>query len=227
MSTVLLLIFLGVTAFGLFFYSDRLSKKEIENTQDMHFQPLIDELKSIDSLKFKTVSSEIIYSKTISAFLKATGYFLLATLAGLTLDILTGKSYDTGDLLFDVGFYFVGYCIVFVLPLLSFLWSYTYFKYGASDQIKNAHIIFDYIKPITTKILSKYPIVFVLSYLAGRLLIGSGLMGALSGTIIYAFSVSIYFSLEAKRLGFAPLLNLISEKTKLFQGSLHGKQPQE
>src|SRR3990167_11245191 len=82
MGTIFVLILLSAIAFGLFRYSDRLSKKEIANTQDTYFQPLIDELKTIDNLKFKTVSSEIIYSKTISAFLKVTGYLLSFAIAG-------------------------------------------------------------------------------------------------------------------------------------------------
>src|SRR3990167_2778385 len=227
MGTIFVLILLSAIAFCLFRYSDRLSKKEIANTQDTYFQPLIDELKTIDNLKFKTVSSEIIYSKTISAFLKVTGYLLSFAIAGLLLDVITKRNfslYDSGDLLFYFGFYFVVSCIVFVLPLLSVIWNYTYFKYGVSDQIKNAAIIFEYLKPIPKKILNKYPVIFVLSYLAGRLWLDSGFIGVLAGTDLYGLGISIYFSLELKRLGLAPVLNLISEKTKLFQGTSYDRK---
>lgn len=221
MHTLLLLGFLIITAWGLFYYANRLDKKEFNKIQDDHFKLLLDELKNIGALKFKVVSSEIIYSKTISVFLKVISYLLTFATLGLTLDFLTIKNftmYDYGDFGFYLGFYLIASSVVFVLPLLSVIWNYTYFKYGVSDQIKNAHIIFDYLKPLPKKILSKYPAAFMVSYLIGRIVINSGFAGVLAGTVLYALSISIYFSLEAKRFGFAPLLNLISEKTKLFQG---------
>ncbi len=221
MHTLLLLGSLLITTWGLFYYANHLEKKEFNNIQDDHFQPLLDELKNIKNLKFKAVSSGIIYSKTISVFLKAIGYLLTFATLGLALDFLTIKNftmYDYGDFGFYLSMYLIASSVVFVLPLLSVVWHYTYFKYGASDQIKNAHIIFDYLKPLPKKILRKYPAVFMISYLLGRIAIGDGFVGVLAGTVLYALSISIYFSLEAKRFGFAPLLNLISEKTKLFQG---------
>ena len=38
------------------------------------------------------------------------------------------------------------------------------------------------------------------------------IIGVLVGTDLYGLGISIYFSLELKRLGLSPVLNLISEK---------------
>ncbi|EKD91920.1 MAG: hypothetical protein ACD_29C00304G0001 [uncultured bacterium] len=229
MNTMLTLILLCMSAFVLFRYANYLLNKDVKNTLDTNFQPLIDEIKNIDHLQFKIVSSELIYSKTIGAFLKAMGYLLSFAAIGLTLDFLTkgNTSFHNGDFYIYMGYYlFVGF-LFFVAPLLSLLWNYTYFKYGVSDQVKNANIIFDYLQAIPKKILRKYPLVFTVSYIVGRLSFDSGFLSILAGTDLYALGISIYFSLELKRLGLAPVLNLVSEKIKLFQGKTHERNDQK
>lgn len=226
MNTLIIITLLCSGIFALFRYSNHLLKKEAENTLDTNFQALLDEIKNNDHLKFNIVSSELIYSKTIGALLKVLGYLLSFAAIGLFLDILTKRNFssvNTSDFYIYMGYYLVFSLVFFIAPLLSFLWHYIYFKYGVSDQIKNAQIIFDYLKPIPQKILKKYPAVFVISYLVGRIGFDSGFVGVLGGTTLYGLGISIYFSLELKRLGLAPILNLISEKSKLLQGNKHEK----
>lgn len=229
MNTILTLVILCISIFVLFRYSNKLLYVDTKTTHDTNFQPLLDEIKNIDNLEFKIVSPELMYSRTIGTFLKVMGYLLSFASIGLAFDFLTRAhiQFNNGDFYIYMGYYlFVG-CLFFAIPLLSFLWNYTYFKYGVSDQVKNVHIISDYLQAIPKKILGKYTLVFLVSYLAGRLTLDSGFLGVLAGTDLYAICISVYFSLELKRLGLAPVLNLVSEKMKSLQGKTHERNTQE
>ncbi|MCX7124201.1 MAG: hypothetical protein NTU49_00315, partial [Gammaproteobacteria bacterium] len=69
--------------------------------------------------------------------------------------------------------------------------------------------------------------VFFVSYFIGLLTLSSGFIGALVGTVLYEIAVSIYFALEVKRIGFAPIFNLIVEKLNEFQGKMNAKSTQQ
>lgn len=219
MKILLIIAVLSLFVGSLFLFARKLENKQIEKTHDTDFQPLVDELKSLDHLEFQVVSSSIMYSKIIAAFLKVSGYFFLSGCIALLLDLLTTKNlagFGIDDLATYFGLTFFIANIFFIIPLLSFLWNYTYFQYGLDNQIKNIDVITHYLKPIQKRILKNYPVVFLIAYFFGRVLIDSGLLGVLAATDLYLLIITIYFSLELKRLGLAPALNLISEKTKLF-----------
>lgn len=219
-TIVILLIFCGLIG-GLFYYSNKLSEKEFINKTDEHFKPLLDELKNIDQLQFQTVSRDIIYSKTISVLLKTVAYLMLIGLTGFSLDLITAHyvvMHNYSDMLSAFAIFLFASFIMLVFPLLSCIWDYTYFKYGLSNQLKHADIAFSYIDQLPKKVLKKYQIVFVVSYLFGRIIIGSGFIPLLVGTFLYEIALAIYFTLEIKRIGFAPIFNLVTEKLDAFRG---------
>jgi len=225
---MIILIFLAISVLiGILFYlSNKLWNKNIKKESDERFNPLIMELKEIDKMAFKTVSSELMYSHCLSVFFKALGYLLTFPAVALLLDFLTIKHFiihNYGDFAVSALFYLVGSFIVFVYPLLSCAWDFLYFKYGLSHQLKHADIAFDYISTLPAKILKKYPPVFIVSYILGRTIFGIGFIGVLIGTVIYQLSISIYFTLEVKRIGFAPVFNLFTEKLNEFKGGKNAK----
>ena len=230
MEIVIILLLAGGLIGCLFYYSNKLSHKEFSNKIDDHFKPLLDELKNIDQLQFQTVSRDIIYSKTISALLKVVGYLISFSTMALILDFLTIKHFaihNPGDVLFAMLMYISASFVVFVFPLLSCIWDFTYFKYGLSNQLKHKNIAFEYLNDLPKKILKVYPAVFIASYLISRLAIGVGFIGVLAGTVLFELSISIYFALEVKRIGFAPIFNLVSEKLNEFRGRKNAKHSEQ
>lgn len=221
METIaILLIFCGLIG-GLFYYSNKLSNKEFINKADDHFKPLLDELKNIDQLQFQTVSRDIIYSKTISVLLKTVAYLMLLGLIAFSLDLVTAHyvmMHNYSDMLSAFAIFLFVSFIISVLPLLSCTWDYTYFKYGLANQLKHADIAFEYIDQLPKKIIKKYQMIFIVSYLFGRIVIGSGFIPLLVGTFLYEIALAIYFTLEIKRIGFAPIFNLVNEKLDAFRG---------
>ena len=95
-------------------------------------------------MKFEIVSSEIMYSKTLSAVFKTVAYVLSVWVSALLLDLITSKTlfiFDDHLTAFVLTFMaFFALMVIFILPLASFTWKYTYCKYGLSDQIKNWHV---------------------------------------------------------------------------------------
>ena len=226
MESVVILLLVSGLIVSLFYYSNKLFDKEFSNKTDDHFKPLLDELKNIDRMQFQTVSGEIIYSKTLSTLLKTVGYLLSFAAVAFFLDFITimhFKMNDPGDIFFSLGLYLISSFVVFIFSLLSCTWDYTYFKYGLSNQLKHADIAFTYINTLPRKILKHYPAVFIISYLLGILALGTGFIGVLAGTVLYELGVTIYFALEVKRIGFAPVFNLITEKLDQFRNKKNAK----
>lgn len=220
MTILVIGLFIGLIYF-FFSFSKKLSRNVIEDKSDDRFRPLIDELKNINQMRFKIVSARVIYSNTFSVLFKVVGYLLSFATIALTLDFFTIKHfviYDYSDLAICIGVYLFASFIVFIGPLLSCTWDYTYFKYGLSEQLKNADIAYDYIGALPAKILKKYPIIFITSYALGRFIDGNGFLSVLIGTFIYELSITLFFALETKRIGFAPVFNLFTEKLNEFKG---------
>lgn len=229
MEIMAILLLVSVLIVSLFYYSNKLSRKECVNTTDNHFKPLLDELKNIDRMQFQTVSGEIIYSKSLSVLLKTVGYLLSFAAAAFLLDFITimhFKMNDPGDVFFSLLLYLISSFVVFIFSLLSCTWDYTYFKYGLSNQLKHADIAFTYINTLPRKILKHYPSVFIISYFLGIVALGTGFIGVLVGTVLYELCVTIYFALEVKRIGFAPIFNLITEKLDQLKGKKNAKSTQ-
>ena len=137
------------------------------------------------------------------------------------------KMNNPGDIFFSLGLYLISSFVVFIFSLLSCTWDYTYFKYGLSNQLKHADIAFAYINTLPHKVLKNYPTIFIISYFLGILALGTGFIGVLVGTVLYELCVTIYFALEVKRIGFAPIFNLVVEKLNEFQGKKNAKSIQQ
>lgn len=228
MSIIFTLILIGFVLF-LFYCSDKLSNKEFNNKSNesgKNINLLINELKNIDQMKFEIVSSEIMYSKTVSIVLKTVAYILSVWVSALLLDLITAKTlfiFDdhlTGFVLTFMAIFAL--TIIFILPLASLTWKYTYFKYGLNNQIKYGIVISDLLKPLPKKIFKNYVIVSMVFYVIGRLTFGAGVFSVEAGSVLYALYLNIFYHLEIKRIGFAPVFNLFTEKLNEFRGK-HGK----
>lgn len=221
--TILFFIGFGTIIYFISKYSKSLSTREFRNEKNRDFELLMEEFKNIDQMKFDVVPANIMYSKTLSIVLKVISYLLGIVFVSSMLDMIISLKFDLNNLagfLSTVGIFMAISAVFCILPAASGMWKYTYFQYGFSHQLKNRQVIFDFVNNFAKRIIKLYPPIFILSFIIGKITIGVGTCGVMIGTGLYEIFLILYLSLEEKRLGFAPIFNVLIEKLKSTQKTI-------
>lgn len=227
--TFLSFIAIGFAIYYFFSLSKKLGEKEEFDRVDYQFDSVmkeLNELQNTQNIKFDVVSADLIYSKTFSVVTRLIAYWLITAFLPIFLDMILRWKFSINDYfalfcsLFIYGIFSIGYLIA---PASKFVWYYNYFKFGLSSKLKSSHIIFNYIDSLPEKMTKKYPVVFCCAFVFGKITIGSGALGVWVGTVLYEAFWHYYLSLEINRIGFAPIVNFMTEQLDKIKGARYAK----